>query len=291
MNVASSCGFRAIGVFHEHPFARLQSRRRLERFARPFRAAAHLIELAVHHEEPTVDDRIGQRHQIGIVKQSRLDFGPTLRIEWIATIQSRSVPIQCDRLPRLARLNKERRPIAIRRRLGLRPDRIEMNHVSRPRQSNRPSDRLDRPHHAIVVVVTIDRINVQITRIDHLYGSQEIAACHPRHGICALHLPRFEYRHLGRRFWSDRRRASFSGGIGATVSRGEVVSDGQANLNCLAGEAGPHRTGDHGGNKLDSPYRSAVRAVLQHCGVGGSPGSSWPGPEAASFAHGRNAFP
>ena len=69
--------------------------------------------------------------------------------------------------------------------------------------------------------------------------------------------------------WSDRRRASFSGGIGATVSRGEVGSDGQAHLDCLAGEAGPHRTGDHGGNPLGSPYRSAVRAVLQHCGVGG----------------------
>ena len=111
-----------------------------------------------------------------------------------------------------------------------------------------------------------------------LYGSQEIAACQPRHGICALHLPRFEYRHLVRRFWSDRRRASFSGGIGATVWRGEVGSDGQANLNCLAGEAGPHRTGDHGGNQLGSPYRSAVRAVLQHCVVGGSPGG-WRPPD------------
>ena len=113
----------------------------------------------------------------------------------------------------------------------------------------------------------------------------------PWHGICALHLPRFEYRHLGRMAWSDRRRALFSGGIGATVSRGEVGSDGQAHLDCLAGEAEPHRTGDHGGNQLGSPHRSAVRAVLQHCGVGGSPESSWPRPEAASFAHGRNAFP
>ena len=58
-------------------------------------------------------------------------------------------------------------------------------------------------------------------------------------------LPSLKDRHLGRRQWSDHRRTSFSGRIEVVVSRGEIGSDREANLDCLVSQSGTYGTGDY----------------------------------------------
>lgn len=106
MNVTGSRSFRPISVFDERPFAGPQVVRQLERLARPFRATLHSIEFAVHHEEPPIDDRVGQRQQIVVTKQSRFDFGPSLGIERLATIECRPCPSSVIVLPGSPLLSK-----------------------------------------------------------------------------------------------------------------------------------------------------------------------------------------
>ena len=107
----------------------------------------------------------------------------------------------------------------------------------------------------------------------------------------APRLPRLKHRHLGRRNWSDHRRPSFSGGIEAIVSRGEVGSDREVNLDCLASKSGTYGTGDYGRHQFGSPHRSAVGAALQQRRLGGTPGSFRARAKAASFAGGRSPLP